>query len=450
MVALDERGGGRGRKQRRAVRQDHGQAQRFGAKTRLLEDGQPVERPIIDRLGHPSRQPVAEAGRHLARPRHQQEVSERGQPRLLAHGLGCAVPGATTEKRLARHDVAAAVDQFAAARRIDPQEIPVTLVGQGQVGRRLLELLGHPLPARLAAVGAGVAVVDGQRRLRLRAERHGVAESALHVEVDLVVAHVGIDGHQEVAGQALGQAAVPAVGRQRRGKVGVAQEDGQVPRLNGRRHVARQPDGIDRAEIRLQLGHDGRGETAQERFAVGEPLPHLLALLDVARLAQGLQQVAGVERLIRSRHGHGAGSVDEEAQELLIDGDGPIEGRRVLAVGVEIHRLLGRGGEVGPVVGVAEEQHLQAHVVVIGLGREVVRLLGPIVDPVGVAELEVNDLPVLDDQHARAGQEATGGAYLVLVLGHDQVAARPIGSQQGRRVGQQPQPAPPRRQPLVR
>ncbi len=293
----------------------------------------------------------------------------------------------------------------------------------------------------------GVEQVDGGRRLRPQVDL--VGQRALDQEIDLVVADVGVDGHEEVARRRDGQAAVPACSRQRLGRGGVTDVHRQVALLGRRGHVARQLDRIDAAEVALDLGLDSQGETAEERLAVEHPLADFLPLLDVARLAQRPQEIVGVDRLVGVGDGHRASSFDQQAQELLVDSDRPVERRLVEAIGVEVHRLAGRGGEVGPEVGVAEDEDLQPHEVVERLGREVVGLGADVVHVAGVAETEAGDAAVLHRHDARAGQEAAGGAQLVLVLGHDEVAPRPVRAQQRRQMGGQPQAVLTQRQPFV-
>ncbi len=296
---------------------------------------------------------------------------------------------------------------------------------------------------------AGVGIEYVQRGRGLRPQVNLVGQRALNKEIDLVVADVGIDGHQEVTRRRGRQAAVPIRGRQRRRRVGVAQVDRHMAVVSRGGHIARQLRQVDAAELRLDLAPDGRGEAAEERLAIEHPLAHLLPFLDVARPAQHLQQVVGVDDLLRVGDGHGADGLDQQAQELLVDGDRSVERLRVQAIGVEVHRLARRGGEVGPEVGVAEDEDLQPHEVVERLGREVIGFGGDIIHVAGVAEAKIGDAAIFDCHHACAGEEAARGAQLVLVLGHDEIAPRPVRAQQRRQIGREVKAALAQRQPLV-
>ena len=343
----------------------------------------------------------------------------------------------------------ARIGKHATLWRVDPQVIPVALIGQCQVVGRLIELFLNALVTGLLRRWPGMDVVDTEPRFRPRTEGDLIVQRTFHQDVDFVVTHVGIDGHPEVARWRGRQAAVPAVGRQGIGQIGITNIDRQMSAFGRACQILGQLDRLDRTEIRLKLGQYRGGKAVKEGLAILNPLPHVLAFVDVTCIPEALDQVVGIDDLIGPRHRYRTGCFNKKSQEFLIDGDGSVQRRSVQSISEQVHRLLGGNRKVRPEIGISKNEQLKAHEIVERLRRKAVWFSCPIVDLVCIAKFQFDDLPILDDQNPYAGQEPAGRPQLVLVLGQDEIASGTVLPQQCRKMWGNSQPVLCQWKPLV-
>ncbi len=141
-------------------------------------------------------------------------------------------------------------------------------------------------------------------------------------------------------------------------------------------------------------------------------------LLGRAHVGDG---VLARQRVGRAVHFQRPELAQQHHQEALVDRDGPVH-RVAVLVGEQVLDPQHGGGEIAEPVGVAQDQHAAVHVLLQLPGGGRVGP-GPVFLHVAVHrfELQREHLAVPQHQHAHGGDEAAGGAQLVLVLDQQQV-----------------------------
>jgi len=151
--------------------------------------------------------------------------------------------------------------------------------------------------------------------------------------------------------------------------------------------------------------------------------------------------------LVDAWHLEGAHCADQQAHCFEIQRCCAV-GRHAPILEVERTRHVGGFGEIGRPIAVAKQPKVGGHVPRQGRGRRGVGLL-EVVDRIAVSKCQVGELAPVERHMARTADKASGAAQLVVVLGQQEVRARPICAEESGRKRRKLQPAGRQRQERV-